>query len=177
MFSRQGLAHYLPGWLQTSILLISASWVPRITGVSYQCLAFILLWFLLLHFFKLKQWKGLIPRPFKLNLNLSCINFTHVYVWQQSKSAACKEYTLVSLSPTLCKLRNKRSWTSYLVSWDSVSLSAKWGWLHTTQSIVIRRNESILIKHLVQCLLHFKRPIKHSYFYYQPHPHPLTISH
>jgi hypothetical protein len=25
-----------PGWLQTSILLISASWVARITGVSHQ---------------------------------------------------------------------------------------------------------------------------------------------
>jgi hypothetical protein len=26
-----------PGWLQTSILIISASWVARITGVSCQC--------------------------------------------------------------------------------------------------------------------------------------------
>jgi hypothetical protein len=26
-----------PGWLWTSILLISAAWVPRITGVSYWC--------------------------------------------------------------------------------------------------------------------------------------------
>jgi hypothetical protein len=25
------------GWFQTMILLISASWVARITGVSYQC--------------------------------------------------------------------------------------------------------------------------------------------
>jgi hypothetical protein len=25
------------GWLQTVILLISASWVARITGVSHQC--------------------------------------------------------------------------------------------------------------------------------------------
>jgi hypothetical protein len=30
---------YCSGWPQTSILLISASWVARITGVSYQCLA------------------------------------------------------------------------------------------------------------------------------------------
>jgi hypothetical protein len=28
-----------PGWLQTAILPISASWVARITGVSYRCLA------------------------------------------------------------------------------------------------------------------------------------------
>jgi hypothetical protein len=27
------------GWLQTLILLISASWVARITGVSYRCSA------------------------------------------------------------------------------------------------------------------------------------------
>jgi hypothetical protein len=27
------------GWLWTEILLIFASWVARITGVSYQCLA------------------------------------------------------------------------------------------------------------------------------------------
>jgi hypothetical protein len=26
-----------PDWLQTEILLISASWVARITGVSHQC--------------------------------------------------------------------------------------------------------------------------------------------
>jgi hypothetical protein len=28
-----------PGWLQTAILLITAPWVARITGVSHQCLA------------------------------------------------------------------------------------------------------------------------------------------
>jgi hypothetical protein len=28
-----------PGWLQTMILLISASWVVRITGMSHWCLA------------------------------------------------------------------------------------------------------------------------------------------
>jgi hypothetical protein len=28
-----------PGWLQTAILLITASWVARITGVSHWCLA------------------------------------------------------------------------------------------------------------------------------------------
>jgi hypothetical protein len=28
-----------PGWSQTEILLISASWVVRITGLSHQCLA------------------------------------------------------------------------------------------------------------------------------------------
>jgi hypothetical protein len=27
-----------PGWLQTTILLISASWVARIIGMSHQCL-------------------------------------------------------------------------------------------------------------------------------------------
>jgi hypothetical protein len=26
-----------PGWLRTAILLISASWVARITGVSHHC--------------------------------------------------------------------------------------------------------------------------------------------
>jgi hypothetical protein len=26
---------FCPGWLQTAILLISASWVARITGVSH----------------------------------------------------------------------------------------------------------------------------------------------
>jgi hypothetical protein len=31
-----------PGWLWTVILLISASWVARITGVSHQCLAVLL---------------------------------------------------------------------------------------------------------------------------------------
>jgi hypothetical protein len=30
-----------PGWLWTVILLISASWVARITGVSHWCLAFL----------------------------------------------------------------------------------------------------------------------------------------
>jgi hypothetical protein len=34
---------FCPGWLQTSILLVSASWVAGITGVSQQCLAIVLL--------------------------------------------------------------------------------------------------------------------------------------
>jgi hypothetical protein len=34
-----------PSWLQTVILLISASWVARITGVSHWCPAlFIFVW-------------------------------------------------------------------------------------------------------------------------------------
>jgi hypothetical protein len=33
---------FCPGWVQTVILLISASRVARITGVSHQCLALIL---------------------------------------------------------------------------------------------------------------------------------------
>jgi hypothetical protein len=35
-----------PGWLQTTILLISASWVARIRGVSRQGLAWITFWFI-----------------------------------------------------------------------------------------------------------------------------------
>jgi hypothetical protein len=41
VFSREGLINYLPCWLQTEILLISASWVAKITGMSHRCL----LWF------------------------------------------------------------------------------------------------------------------------------------
>jgi hypothetical protein len=37
IFSRQGLSTI--SWFQTKILLISASWVARITGVSHHCLA------------------------------------------------------------------------------------------------------------------------------------------
>jgi hypothetical protein len=37
--SRQGLMNYLPSWLWTVILLISAFWVARTTVVSHQCLA------------------------------------------------------------------------------------------------------------------------------------------
>jgi hypothetical protein len=33
------LRSFCPGWLWTVILLISASWVARITGVSHRCLA------------------------------------------------------------------------------------------------------------------------------------------
>jgi hypothetical protein len=36
VFSRQGLANYLLGWLRNTILVISASCVSRIIGVSYQ---------------------------------------------------------------------------------------------------------------------------------------------
>jgi hypothetical protein len=36
-FSRYGLANYLLRLLWTMILLISASWVARVTGVSHQC--------------------------------------------------------------------------------------------------------------------------------------------
>jgi hypothetical protein len=32
-----GLSNYCPGWLQTMILLISVSWLTRITGVSHWC--------------------------------------------------------------------------------------------------------------------------------------------
>jgi hypothetical protein len=36
--------NYLPGWLWTSIILISASWVARMTGMSHRCLtAFLIL--------------------------------------------------------------------------------------------------------------------------------------
>jgi hypothetical protein len=34
---------FTSGWLQTAILLISASQVARITGMSHQCLAAILI--------------------------------------------------------------------------------------------------------------------------------------
>jgi hypothetical protein len=37
VFWDRGLWTMCPGWLQTSILLISASWVARLTGVSHQC--------------------------------------------------------------------------------------------------------------------------------------------
>jgi hypothetical protein len=43
-FLRSGLANYLPGLLWTTILLISASWVARITGTCHQCLALLLFW-------------------------------------------------------------------------------------------------------------------------------------
>jgi hypothetical protein len=33
-----------PGWIWTMILMISASWVARITGVSLQCQALLLFW-------------------------------------------------------------------------------------------------------------------------------------
>jgi hypothetical protein len=35
-FSRQGLENYFLGWLRTLILLISASYVARVTGISHQ---------------------------------------------------------------------------------------------------------------------------------------------
>jgi hypothetical protein len=34
-FFKIGLENYFVGWLRTTTLLISASWVARITGVSY----------------------------------------------------------------------------------------------------------------------------------------------
>jgi hypothetical protein len=38
LFLRCGLVSYFSlGWLRTSIFLISASWVARITGMSHQC--------------------------------------------------------------------------------------------------------------------------------------------
>jgi hypothetical protein len=39
LFCWWDLAHYLLGWPQTSTLLISASQVARITGMSHGCLA------------------------------------------------------------------------------------------------------------------------------------------
>jgi hypothetical protein len=39
VFLRLGFSTVCLGWLQTAILLISASWVARITSVSHQCLA------------------------------------------------------------------------------------------------------------------------------------------
>jgi hypothetical protein len=35
-FFRDTVSYYLPGWLGTSILLISASWVNKITGVTHR---------------------------------------------------------------------------------------------------------------------------------------------
>jgi hypothetical protein len=35
VFSRQSLSNYLLGWFQTTIILISTSWVARITGMCH----------------------------------------------------------------------------------------------------------------------------------------------
>jgi hypothetical protein len=45
-FSEIGSCQLLicPGWFQTLILLISASWVARITGVGHQCPAPLVVW-------------------------------------------------------------------------------------------------------------------------------------
>jgi hypothetical protein len=43
------------GWHRTAILLISASWVDRVTGVSHWSLAFI---FLLLSFWRFQHSRG-----------------------------------------------------------------------------------------------------------------------
>jgi hypothetical protein len=40
---------FAQGWLWTTILLIPAFWVARITGVSHQCLAWSLFFWLILY--------------------------------------------------------------------------------------------------------------------------------
>jgi hypothetical protein len=50
VLSRYGLMNYLPGWLWTTIFLISVSWVAKITGVNHRlslqflCVSFLRSW-------------------------------------------------------------------------------------------------------------------------------------
>jgi hypothetical protein len=64
------------GWLQTTILLISASWVARIIGVSHRCLAgftFLILFFFFKYEMEWESWEDknysfkLMPTPENMN--------------------------------------------------------------------------------------------------------------